>query len=232
MDLGVDDHVIVVEHQHQRSAQVGEVVDQHRQNLFADRHHGRAQPPLGGLGERGLDRGDGGHDVAPEPQRVVVVWVQRDPGHRHRRPAAAHSASRLDLPHPVGAETTVSFASRTCASASSARGRGTICERRTGMASFERTITKGMAGGCLPRALGTYSPPPAGAVKPQPPAFQPLQGRRRRGHLAAAQQGQRLCAEIHLRNVPPDALRGNLGREPRRTRPTSHGPAETGRLGR
>jgi hypothetical protein len=84
--LGVDQVVVVQDQQH-LARLGGELVDQGRDQPLKRRRGGRAEQRGDLLGDpraRPVQRGD---HMPPEPRRVVVAAVQRQPG--HRPPAAA-----------------------------------------------------------------------------------------------------------------------------------------------
>ena len=77
------------------------------------------------------DGSKGLHQVRQEPGRFGIALVQREP--RDRQPhSATHSATRVLLPKPAGAETSVSLRWSPSLSRSSRRGRRTILDRRGG----------------------------------------------------------------------------------------------------
>jgi hypothetical protein len=84
--LGLD-QVVVVQHQHDRLGRTGQLVDHHGRDRLARTGLRALQEPGGLLGNPRGDRVQRGGDVAPEPHRVVVSLVQRQPG--HRPPAAS-----------------------------------------------------------------------------------------------------------------------------------------------
>ena len=79
VDLGISDHVVVVEDQQQLGVERGHIVDEHRNEVTFDVGRRRAQQRqrrLSHLGDHGPQRGE---QVAPKPQRVVVRAVERHP---------------------------------------------------------------------------------------------------------------------------------------------------------
>ena len=78
----VGDQVVVVQHQHQVGLAGGELVEQLRQDHLGE-DVGRARALEQGeraLPEAGLDHPERLDDIGPEPHRVVVAVVQRQPG--------------------------------------------------------------------------------------------------------------------------------------------------------
>ena len=78
----VGDQVVVVQHQHQVGLAGGELVEQLRQDHLGE-DVGRARALEQGeraLAEPGLDHPERLDDIGPEPHRVVVAVVQRQPG--------------------------------------------------------------------------------------------------------------------------------------------------------
>ena len=90
--LGVD-QVVVIEHQ-QRLVRIGpggQFVDQRGHQPLVRRRRGRAEQRPHPLGEPRPHPVQRGHAMAPEPRRVVIAGVQRQPRHR-----------LLAAPRPVG----------------------------------------------------------------------------------------------------------------------------------
>jgi hypothetical protein len=77
------DQVVVVQHQHVRIRPGGQLVDQ-RGHYRLERPRRRVQQCGDTLPDPGVHLVQGGGDVAPEPRRVVVAFVQRQPGDRSR----------------------------------------------------------------------------------------------------------------------------------------------------
>jgi hypothetical protein len=124
-DLALGDDVNVVEHQHQRSIHIGQVVHERRQES--------SQIATTGLRRRrdAECENDGSAAVsAAVTQRQnrsgsSSCWSSESHATRAPGDEAAHSASRLVFPHPVGAHTSVSLASSPRESAWTSCGRGT-----------------------------------------------------------------------------------------------------------
>jgi hypothetical protein len=75
------DQVIVVQDQHERFGSLDQLVDQHRQHRL-QRRLGALKQGIDPLTDPGSHPIQGGGDIAPEPRRVAVAAVQRQPGHR------------------------------------------------------------------------------------------------------------------------------------------------------
>jgi hypothetical protein len=99
------DHVVVVEDQQRvvRVGQAGQVVDQGRHQRLERGRHRRADQRAHPHGDPRTGPIERGHRVPPEPGRVVVTGVQRQPGDR---PVTAASPlghqDRLAVPRPGG----------------------------------------------------------------------------------------------------------------------------------
>ncbi len=83
--LGARQLVDLVEHQHQRGAQLGEAVDEQRQEALRARPHRRLQPVQGAAGRDQLRAAQRAQQVLEQPAGVVVVAVQRQPARRARQ---------------------------------------------------------------------------------------------------------------------------------------------------
>jgi hypothetical protein len=81
MAAGIGDEVIVVQHQYQRRADRAQVVQQRRQDHPIKVRARTAQGLERGGADPGLDGAERLDHIDPEPRRVVVARVQRDPGH-------------------------------------------------------------------------------------------------------------------------------------------------------
>jgi hypothetical protein len=93
------DHVVVVEDEH--GLLPGQIVDQRRDQALERRRRWRAEQrshPFAGPRPSPVQRG---HRVAPEPGRVVVPRVQREPGDR-----------MLAVPGPVGEQDRLAVSGR------------------------------------------------------------------------------------------------------------------------
>src|SRR6266511_2304520 len=87
-DRGVDQlvvhEVVVVENQHRPQRRSCELVDQRRQHDVDEAGAGAREPRQRLVAESWVDRPQRSDQVAPEPDRVVVSRVERDPGERSR----------------------------------------------------------------------------------------------------------------------------------------------------
>ena len=87
-DRGVDQlvahEVVVVENQHISLRRVCELVEQRRQHHVHQAGAGAREPRQRLVAERRNDRPQRADQIAPEPDRVVVPRVERDPGKRSR----------------------------------------------------------------------------------------------------------------------------------------------------
>ena len=82
MHIGAADHVVVIEHQHDRARQQGERIDQQRQRQLG---HIPASQPQRIIHPRTRIRRDGAHcrqHIIPEANRIVVTAIQRQPRKR------------------------------------------------------------------------------------------------------------------------------------------------------
>ena len=93
------DQVVVVEHQqHAGQARLGhDIVDQRADQRVVGRRRRRAGQRAHPLGDARARQVQSGQHMPPEPDRVVVSRVERQPGDRLGR-SRAHSDSRTDLP--------------------------------------------------------------------------------------------------------------------------------------
>jgi hypothetical protein len=84
VNLGALDQVPVVEDEDERIADWLQLVDQRRQDALEQRRS-RSREQREGLGaDIGLDRADRLDGVRPEPDRIVVPGIDREPGERSR----------------------------------------------------------------------------------------------------------------------------------------------------
>ena len=79
VDRRLGDLVVVVEDDRERRPHAGELVDDDGQDLVGEGHAGGAQPASRGARKLGRGVADGGHEIGPEADRVVVAPVDRVP---------------------------------------------------------------------------------------------------------------------------------------------------------
>ena len=75
VDRPLSDLVVVVEDDRQRRPHTGELVDDDGQDLVGEGDARRAQPACGGARKLGRGVADGGHEIGPEADGVVVALV-------------------------------------------------------------------------------------------------------------------------------------------------------------
>jgi hypothetical protein len=80
VDLGIGDQVVVVEHEDDLVGQRREFGAEHRENVGDDVDARGQQRGKGASAGRGVLCAQGFDDVCPEPHRIVVVAVEREPG--------------------------------------------------------------------------------------------------------------------------------------------------------
>ena len=122
VDLRVRDHVVVVQHEHDLVRQRRELVAERGEDLGDD-----AEPRRPQHGERRVARGrvepaERMDRIGPEPDRIVVAAVERDPGEGpFSVSSACQSARRVDFPQPAGARMSVSLRCRAAQRSRSSR---------------------------------------------------------------------------------------------------------------
>ena len=84
VDLRVPDQVVVVEHEHDRVRQRRELVEERRQYVVDDAGPRSPQHGKRDLARARVERAKRMDEVGPEPDRVTVAAVERDPGERSR----------------------------------------------------------------------------------------------------------------------------------------------------
>ena len=83
------DDVIVVEDQHKRRGNVGNVIDQRGQQHFRRRGLRTLQHGLRGVTDGRIDLLQRGDEVREETRRIAVALVEREPGQRPALPGGA-----------------------------------------------------------------------------------------------------------------------------------------------
>ncbi len=125
----------VVEHDQHLFSGGGDRVHQRVDGAF-DGASGVTQPLESIAPETFVHTLDGGRRVRPEPDRVVVADVERDPGRRAARRAAHHARTAVVFPYPAGAATSVTGMPCPASSATESLGRATSSARSRGAASL------------------------------------------------------------------------------------------------
>jgi hypothetical protein len=74
------DQVVIVEDEDEWSRRGGDVVDQAREERLWRGRLGSLQHSLGGLADFGINPLQGCHEIGEEARRVVVVFVEGEPG--------------------------------------------------------------------------------------------------------------------------------------------------------
>ena len=86
MNSLIVDQMIIIEDEHKRRAlsHRGQIVEQHGQDCRERRRLGRVQHPQRSLPDRRHTAAQRGDEAQPEACRMIVLRIQRQPGHLER----------------------------------------------------------------------------------------------------------------------------------------------------